>query len=134
VDLDPAAKDSFGIPKLRIHFHWGENELSMWEHSKKACADLIRAAGGVVEDSSEEPETPGYSQHEIGTCRMGDDPKKFVTNRFGQTHDVANLFICDGSVFVNGTDKAPTLSILAFALRTSEYLIEQIRRSDFFRH
>jgi choline dehydrogenase-like flavoprotein len=65
---------------------------------------------------------------------MGNDPKQFVTNRFGQTHDVANLFICDGSVFVNCTDKAPTLSILAFALRTSECLIEQFHRSDSFRN
>ena len=130
VDIDPLAKDSFGIPKLRIHFRWGENELRMWEHSKKISADLLRAAGGVVEDSSEDPESPGYSQHEIGTCRMGNDPKRFVTNRFGQTHDVPNLFICDGSVFVNATDKAPTLSLLAFALRTSEYMVEQFRRSE----
>lgn len=128
VDIDPAAKDSYGIPKLRIHFQWGENELKMWEHCKKVCADVLRSAGGVLEDSGE-PETPGYSQHEVGTCRMGNDPKKFVTNRFGQTHDVPNLFVCDGSVFVNGTDKAPTLSILAFSLRTSEHIIGQFRNN-----
>jgi choline dehydrogenase-like flavoprotein len=131
VDIDPEAKSSNGIPKLRIHFKWGENELKMWEHAKKTSADLLRAAGGVVEDSSQGPETPGYSQHEIGTCRMGNDPKEFVTNRFGQTHDIKNLFICDGSVFVNGTDKAPTLSILAFSLRTSEFIVEQFRHRVF---
>ena len=131
VDIDPEAKDSNGIPKLRIHFQWGNNELKMWEHAKKTCADLLRAAGGVLEDSSDGPETPGYSQHEIGTCRMGNDPKEFVTNRFGQTHDVKNLFICDGSVFVNCTDKAPTLSILAFSLRTSEFLLDQFRHGVF---
>lgn len=131
VDIDPEAKDSNGIPKLRIHFKWGENELKMWEHAKKKCADLLRAARGVVEDSGEERETPGYSQHEIGTCRMGNDPKDFVTNRFGQTHDIENLFICDGSVFVNCTDKAPTLSILALSLRTSEFMVEQFRYGVF---
>jgi choline dehydrogenase-like flavoprotein len=131
VDIDPDAKDSNGIPKLRIHFNWGENELKMWEHAKRTSADLLRAAGGIVEDSDEGPESPGYSQHEIGTCRMGNDPKSFVTNRFGQTHDVENLFICDGSVFVNCTDKAPTLSILAFSLRTSDFMIEQFRNRVF---
>ena len=103
----------------------------MWQHAKKSSANLLRAAGGAVEHSGEGPETPGYSQHEIGTCRMGNDPKEFVTNRFGQTHDVKNLFICDGSVFVNCTDKAPTLSILAISLRTSEFLLDQFSHGVF---
>jgi choline dehydrogenase-like flavoprotein len=130
VDIDPEAKDSYGIPKLRIHFHRGENELKMWEHAKQACAEVMRSAGGVLEYVADEPEMPGYSQHEIGTCRMGNDPTKFVTNRFGQTHEVPNLYVGDASVFVNSTDKPPVLSILAFSLRTSEHLVEQIRRGN----
>ena len=130
VDIDPEAKDSFGIPKLRVHFRWGENELKMWEHAKHACAQVLRASGGVVESVDEEPQLPGYSQHEIGTCRMGKDAKKFVTNQFGQTHDIPNLYLCDASVFVNGTDKPPVLSILAFSLRTSEHLAERMRWAD----
>ena len=130
VDIDPEAKDSFGIPKLRVHFRWGENELKMWEHAKHACAQVLRASGGVVESVDEEPQLPGYSQHEIGTCRMGKDARKFVTNQFGQTHDIPNLYLCDASVFVNGTDKPPVLSILAFSLRTSEHLAERMRRAD----
>lgn len=58
---------------------------------------------------------------------MGNDPKQFVTNRFGQTHDVPNLFACDASVLLNCTDKTTTLSILAFSLRTSEYIIQQLK-------
>jgi len=130
VDIDSQAKDSYGIPKLRIHFHWGENELKMWEHAKRACAEVMRESGGIVDDVSDEPETPGYSQHEMGTCRMGNDPKEFVTNRFGQTHDVPNLYVCDASVFVNVTDKPPVLSILAFSLHTSEHLVEQMRKGN----
>jgi choline dehydrogenase-like flavoprotein len=61
---------------------------------------------------------------------MGNDARKFVTNHFGQTHDVANLYVCDASVFLNCTDKTTTLSILAFTLRTSEYLVEQFREGD----
>ena len=71
---------------------------------------------------------PGTSLHETGTLRMGNDPKKFVTNRFGQTHDVPNLYICDASVFPNCTDKTTTISILAFSLRTTEHLIDNLKK------
>jgi choline dehydrogenase-like flavoprotein len=127
VEIDPEVKDSYGIPVPRIHFQWCDNDLKMWEHSKQIAKEILQASGGVYEDAGDGPESPGYSLHETGTCRMGNDPKKFVTNRFGQTHDVANLYICDASVFLNCTDKSTTLSILAFALRTSEYIAERFR-------
>ena len=130
VDLDPEVKDPYGIPVARLHFQWDENALKMWEHSKQVCADVLKAAGGVVEGSADAPQIPGFSLHETGTCRMGDDPRHFVTNRFGQTHDVPNLYVCDASVFLNCTDKTTTISILAFSLRTSEYLIGNLRRGD----
>jgi choline dehydrogenase-like flavoprotein len=122
VDIDPERKDVYGIPQVRIHFQWDENTLLMWEHAKAVCADLIKAAGGEYLGAADAPETPGFSLHETGTCRMGNDPKRFVTNRFGQTHDVPNLYVCDASVFPFCTDKTTTLSILAFTLRTSEYI------------
>lgn len=128
VDLDPEVKDIYGVPAVRVHFKWGENELMMWEHSKQVCAEVIKAAGGEYLDAADQPNSPGYSLHETGCCRMGNDPKKFVTNRFGQAHDVPNLYVCDASVFLNCTDKTTTISILAFSLRTSEYLVEQFRR------
>ena len=127
VEIDPEVKDVYGIPVARIHFQWGENELLMWEHAKQVCHEIIKAAGGEYWGAAEQPETPGFSLHETGTCRMGDDPKKFVTNRFGQTHDVPNLYCSDASLFLSCTDKTTTLSILAFTLRTSEYVIENFR-------
>ena len=128
VDIDPEVKDAYGIPVARIHFQWDENVLKMWEHSKKVCAEVIRSAGGVYEESASEPHIPGWSLHETGTCRMGNDPKGAVTNRFGQTHDVSNLYVCDASVFLNCTDKTTTISIMAFTLRTCDHLIENFRR------
>lgn len=128
VEIDPEAKDIYGIPEARIHYEWGVNELLMWEHAKDVCQQVIKAAGGEYWGAAVKPETPGFSLHEVGTCRMGNDPKKFVTNQFGQTHDVPNLYCCDASVFTTITDKTTTLSVLAFTLRTSEYLIENIRR------
>jgi choline dehydrogenase-like flavoprotein len=130
VDLDPEVKDVYGIPVVRVHFQWGPNELLMWEHAKRVTAEVIRAAGGEVWGAGKEPYTPGWSLHETGTLRMGDDPKRFVTNRFGQAHDVPNLFACDASVFLGCTDKTTTLSILAFSLRTSEYLVDQLRKGQ----
>jgi choline dehydrogenase-like flavoprotein len=130
MDIDPEVKDPFGIPVARMHFEWDENALKMFEHSKRVCAEVLRASGGVVEGSGGDPEIPGFSLHETGTCRMGNDPKNFVTNRFGQTHDVPNLYVCDASVFLNCTDKTTTISILAFSLRTSEHLIENFRQGE----
>jgi choline dehydrogenase-like flavoprotein len=127
VDLDPEVKDPYGIPVARVHFQWDENVLKMWEHSKQVCAELIHAAGGVFEGADDAPAIPGWSLHETGTCRMGNDPKKFVTNRFGQTHDVPNLYVCDASVFLNCTDKSTTISILAFTLRTCDRILENFR-------
>jgi choline dehydrogenase-like flavoprotein len=128
VDIDPDVKDAYGIPAVRVHFQWGPNELMMWDQAKEVCSSVIKASGGEVWGVGDKPNTPGYSLHETGTCRMGDDPKHFVTNRFGQTHDVPNLYVCDASVFLSCTDKTTTLSILAFSLRTSEYLIENLRK------
>jgi choline dehydrogenase-like flavoprotein len=130
LDLDPEVKDIFGIPALRIHFHWEPNVLMMWEHSKQVMPELLKAAGGELWGVGEEPRWHGKSNHETGPCRMGNDPKKFVTNRFAQAHDVHNLYVCDASVFVAPNDKCTTMPILAFTLRTCEYMIEKFRRGD----
>lgn len=127
VDIDPEVKDAYGIPVARLHFRWDENTLLMWEHAKQSCAEVLKAAGGEFTGTGDRPEIPGYSLHETGTCRMGNDPKKFVTNRFGQTHDVPNLYVADASLFLNCTDKTTTISILAFSLRASEHLLEDFR-------
>jgi choline dehydrogenase-like flavoprotein len=126
VDIDPEVKDAYGIPAVRIHFEWDNNTKRMWEHAKHATEQIMRAAGAEYHGHGE-PEMPGYSLHETGTCRMGTDPKSSVTNGFGQTHDVKNLYICDASVFPNCTDKTTTLSILAFSLRSSEHLLETLK-------
>jgi choline dehydrogenase-like flavoprotein len=127
VDIDPEVKDAYGIPVARLHFRWDENTLLMWEHAKQSCAEVLKAAGGEFTGAGDRPEIPGYSLHETGTCRMGNDAKKFVTNRFSQTHDVPNLYVADASLFLNCTDKTTTISILAFSLRASEHLLEDFR-------
>lgn len=127
VDIDPEKKDIYGIPMVQVHFEWDENTLLMWEHAKHSCEAIIRDAKGEYLGAAASPETPGYSLHETGTARMGNDPKKFVTNRFGQTHDVQNLYLCDASVFPYCTDKTTTLSILAFTMRTCDHIITNFK-------
>lgn len=130
IEIDPEVKDIFGIPVARFHFQWGSNELLMWEHCKQVCAELVKAAGGELWGAGDDPSAPGTSLHETGPCRFGNDPKKFVTNGFSQCHDVPNLFVCDASIFPFATDKTSTISIMAFTLRTCEYMVELFRRGS----
>ncbi len=134
IDIDPEQRDVYGIPMARFHFQWGPNELAMWEHSKQVCADVLKAAGGEFwgadGGADDEPKIPGTSLHETGPCRFGNDPKKFVTNRFSACHDVLNLYIGDASVFPFATDKTSTISIMAFTMRACEHMIEQLRTGE----
>jgi choline dehydrogenase-like flavoprotein len=128
VDIDPEVKDAFGIPAARLHFEWDDNTRRMWDHGINSIEQLLHASGAEYQGHGP-MDMPGTSLHETGTLRMGNDPKNFVTNRFGQTHDVSNLYVCDASVFPNCTDKTTTISILAFSLRSTEHLIENLKRS-----
>ena len=131
IDIDPDVKDIFGIPVARFHYEWGPNELLMLEHSKEVCSEIIRKAGGEVWGAGSEPDPPGHSLHETGPCRFGSDPKKFVTGRWCNTHDVPNLFIADASVFPTPTDKTTTISILAFTIRSCEHMINCLKQGKF---
>ena len=128
VDIDPDKKDIFGIPQLRFHFEWGQNELLMFEHAKQVMTDLFPAMGAELWGMSDEPDRAGTSLHETGVCRFGDDPKHFVTNRWAQTHDVSNLYICDASIFPNCTDKTTTMPIVAFTMRTCDHMLTNFRQ------
>jgi len=130
VDLDPDVKDVFGIPVLRFHFQWGQNELLMWKHAKETVTTLLKTVDAGVWSIGGEPDPPGSSLHETGTCRFGNDPKKFVTNRWGQCHDVKNLYICDASIFPGPTDKTTTMPIVAFTMRTCDYMLENFKKGE----
>ena len=131
LDIDPDKKDIFGIPQLRFHFKWHENELLMFEHSKQVMIELFKAMGAEHWGAAFEPDRPGTSLHETGVCRMGNDLKRFVTNKWGQTHDVANLYICDASIFPNCTDKTTTMPIVAFTMRGCDHMLENFMLENF---
>jgi choline dehydrogenase-like flavoprotein len=127
VRVNQDVKDAWGIPVLHVHQKYTDNEFAMAKDSMQVAEELCRGAGFEVVARHWEMVPPGESIHELGTCRMGSDPKTSVLNQFNQCHDVKNLFVMDGSAFTSGGPQNPTLTILALAMRASEYLAEQMR-------
>ena len=122
VELDPAAKDSSGIPAARLIYRYSENSLKLLEHSAVTGRQVLEAAGAIdVRDSG--PVQP--ASHLMGTARMGSDPKNSVVNAWNQAHDVKNLFIVDGSSFTTSAGVNPTSTIGALALRCADGLWER---------
>jgi choline dehydrogenase-like flavoprotein len=130
VKLDPKVKDAWGIPVLSIHCRYTDNEFKMAKDAVATISEVCREAGFEVLSGNTRMFPPGYSIHELGTARMGDNPKTSVLNRWNQCHDVKNLFVVDGSSFVSGGTQNPTITIMALSMRASDYLAEQMRRGD----
>ncbi len=131
VEIDPVVRDAWGIPVLRINVEWGPNELAMAKDMVETQREMFHAAGIEVLSERTEPLPPGWSIHEAGTARMGDDPKKSVLNKFNQCHDVKNLFVVDAASFVSSTEKNPTLTILTLSMRAADYIADQMHRGAF---
>jgi choline dehydrogenase-like flavoprotein len=92
--------------------------------------EVTQNAGFEVLAKNKLPNPPGYSIHEVGTCRMGDDPKKSVLNRWSQSHDHKNLWLVDGAGFVSSGWQNPTMTILALSMRASERLAEEMKKGN----
>lgn len=130
VELDPKVVDAWGIPVLHFECTYTDNEFNMAHDGVATIAATCEEAGFEVLNRNTTMHPPGYSIHELGTCRMGDDPKTSVLNKWNQSHDVKNLFVVDGSSFVTGGSQNPTITILALSMRASEYLAEEMRRGN----
>jgi choline dehydrogenase-like flavoprotein len=130
-EIDPEMVDEFGIPVLRFHFEWSEHEKKQSEHMRKTFTAIIEKLGGRPESiHATSITTGGEVIHEVGTVRMGSDPKTSALNGYNQAHDVKNLFVADGGAFASNPDKNPTLTIIALAWRASEYLAEEMRKGN----
>ena len=131
VDLDPVARDDFGLPKARMHLEWGENEIAMVRDMQEKCEALIVAAGGKVLGRRHRGGKSWFDgENLVGTVRMGNDPQRSVLNSRNQTHDVKNLWVLDGASFTSFCEKNPTLTVIAVALRAAHHLAESLRRGD----
>src|SRR5436190_17907633 len=136
-DLDPDVVDQWGIPVLRFHWRWSDNEIKMARDMQENFRSIIEAAGGVyvTKASPDAPRPYGIADggviiHELGTVRMGTNPKTSVLNKNCQAHDVKNLFVADAAPFVTNPDKNPTLTIMALSWRTSDYLLDQAKKGN----
>ena len=130
MDLDPVVTDRWGIPVLRFHYQFSDNEKKMCEDMAAAGREMFEAAGIEVVGVDKEMLTEGWSIHELGTARMGHDPKTSVLNQFQQSHDVKNLFVVDGSSHVSASCQNPTWTIMALCWRSCEHLADEFKRGN----
>jgi choline dehydrogenase-like flavoprotein len=128
-EIDQNLKDAWGIPALRISMAHGKNETAMMRDAGVAAAEMLEAAGAKYIRIQTSYGVPGMAVHEVGTARMGNDPKKFVLNAFNQAHDVKNLFVTDGSCYVSSACQNPTLTMMAITVRACDHLIDRFHRS-----
>jgi choline dehydrogenase-like flavoprotein len=136
-EIDPSAVDQWGIPVLRFHWKWGDNEIKMAKDMQETYREIVEGAGGVF-ISKALPEGPnpygiadgGVIIHEVGAVRMGEHSSTSALNQYCQAHDVKNLFVTDGACFVTNADKNPTLTIMALTWRASDYLLDQAKKGN----
>ncbi|MEP6729107.1 MAG: GMC family oxidoreductase, partial [bacterium] len=128
VSLDPVMKDAWGIPSLHFQYKFSDNERQMGQDMVTSAREMFDAAGIEVIGTDRELLTEGWSIHELGTARMGSDPKTSVLNQFQQSHDVRNLFVVDGSSHVSASCQNPTWTIMSLAWRSCDYLADEFRK------
>lgn len=126
ITLHDTEKDQNGMPVPNVHFDDHPNDIAMRNHAYRQGSSVYYAAGAI-----KAVETPPYpSTHNLGTCRMSEKAQDGVCNKFGQTHDIDNLFISDGSQFTTGAAENPTLTIVTLAIRQAEYIADQMSQQN----
>lgn len=135
-EIDPDVVDQYGIPVLRFNYTWSEHEILQAKHMHDTFEEILTSMGGILMGSKPGPETeyglhaPGRIIHEVGTTRMGNDPSTSVLNQYSQAHECKNLFVVDAGSFVSQADKNPTWTILALSWRTSDYIVDEMKKGN----
>jgi choline dehydrogenase-like flavoprotein len=130
VEIDPEVRDAWGIPVLRISVTLGDNDRKLYADFFERAKELFTAAGGEITEAKPRMAVPGSLIHEVGSCRMGADPRSSVLDSFCRTHDVGNLYVFGGGAFVTTGDKHPTLTMMALTARGCDQLLERARRGE----
>jgi choline dehydrogenase-like flavoprotein len=131
VSLHPTLKDKWGMPQLHIDCSYSDNDWKMMDDIANTCAEILEAIG--VKDVKKEIRAklggwnPGLSIHEMGTARMGKDPKTSVLNGWNQAHDVPNLFVTDGASMASCASQNPSLTYMALTARATDYAVQQLK-------
>ena len=127
ISLDQQHKDQWGLPLVKVHFEYGANDLAMMEHMTKSSEEILLKAGFEQVGSYRNSPPPGSAVHEMGTARMGRDPKTSVLNDHNQMHDVKNVFITDGSCMTSSGCQNPSLTYMAITARACRFAIQQFK-------
>jgi choline dehydrogenase-like flavoprotein len=127
VELDKEKVDAWGIPTLKINCTWSANEHALRKDMQITAAEMLAAAGARDIDLFMEEDPPGFAIHEMGTARMGKDPKSSVLNPHNQLHDVKNLFISDGGAMVSSSCVNPSLTYMALTARACDYAVNEMK-------
>jgi choline dehydrogenase-like flavoprotein len=129
VDLDPDVKDDWGLPAMRITSNSHPDDFKNMEFFRQKSIEILQAAGAKKVWAPPIADTRGGA-HNRGTCRMGNDPKTSVVDKFHRAHDVPNLYIVDGSSMVTGGRNHPTLTIQALAFRAADHIIREAKKNN----
>jgi choline dehydrogenase-like flavoprotein len=130
VALHPTLTDKWGIPALHIQCTWGPNELAILKDMQETAVEILEAAGAKDIQTYNDELAPGLCIHEMGTARMGRDPKTSVLNAWNQAHDVPNLFVTDGACMTSSANQNPSITYMALTARACNYAVEQLKRRD----
>ena len=129
VSLHPTKKDKWGIPQLHFDCRWSENEILMMEDAAETAHKMLAAAGvrDIESFATTDKNAPGLAIHEVGTARMGRDPKESVLNGFNQSHDIPNLFVTDGASYCSSAVVNPSLTFMALTVRAVDYCAKELK-------
>lgn len=130
LEIDKNKVDAWGIPALKINCQWRPNELAIYKDMSVTAAEMLEAAGAKDIVASTAQSLPGEGIHEMGSARMGRDPKTSVLNEHNQAHDVKNLFVTDGSCMVSSACVNPSLTYMALTARACDYAVGKMKRGE----
>ena len=130
VEADREKTDAWGVPTLKIHCAWSENELAMSRDIAIQAGEMLAAAGATDIEIRHEITPPGLAIHEMGTARMGRDPRTSVLNAHNQAHDAKNLFLTDGACMVSSSCVNPSLTYMALTARACDFAVSEIKKNN----
>jgi choline dehydrogenase-like flavoprotein len=129
-EIDKGKVDAWGVPVLKIHAKFGDNERALVKDMQVTASEMLEASGAKDVQTFDEKSVPGLAIHEMGTARMGRDPKTSVLNAHNQAHDLKNLFITDGACMVSSSCVNPSLTYMALTARACDYAVTQMKRGE----
>lgn len=130
VTINTDKKDIYGLPTLSIDATWGENEKAMRKDMKEAAAEMLEAAGYKNVNMYDNPDNMGLGIHEMGTARMGKDPKTSVLNKWNQVHEAPNVFVTDGAAMTSSGCQNPSLTYMALTARAANYAAGELKKGN----